>query len=35
FNKSKPHSQKSGELSEEHKETATQRLLLERATMDE
>ncbi|CAB1070872.1 hypothetical protein D1AOALGA4SA_1058, partial [Olavius algarvensis Delta 1 endosymbiont] len=33
--KSKPHSQKSGELSEEHKETATQRLLLERATMDE
>jgi hypothetical protein len=35
FNKSKSHSQKSGDLSEEQKETATQRLLFERATMDE
>ena len=35
FNKSKSHSQKSGDISEEQKETATQRLLFERATMDE
>ena len=35
FNKSKSHSQKSSDLSEEQKETATQRLLFERATMDE
>jgi hypothetical protein len=35
FNKSKTHSQKSSDLSEEHKETAAQRLLFERATMDE
>jgi len=35
FNKSKTHSQKSSDLSEEQKETATQRLLFDRATMDE
>ncbi len=35
FNKSKTHSPKNGDLSEEQKGTATQRLLLERATMDE
>ena len=35
FNKSKSHSPKSSDLSEEQKETATQRLLFERATMDE
>jgi uncharacterized glyoxalase superfamily protein PhnB len=35
FNKSKTHSQKISDLSEEQKETATQRLLFDRATMDE
>ena len=35
FNKSKSHSQNSNDLSEEQKEAATQRLLFERATMDE
>jgi hypothetical protein len=35
FNKSKTHSQNSDDLSEEQKETATQRFLFERATMDE
>ena len=35
FNKSKNHSPKSSDLSEEQKETATQRLLFGRATMDE
>ncbi len=35
FNKSKTHSPKCCDLSEEQKETATQRLLFERATIDE
>ncbi len=35
FNKSKTHSQNSSNLSEEQKETATQRFLFKRATMDE
>jgi len=35
FNKSKTHSQKSSDLSAEQKEKATQRLLFDRATMDE
>ena len=34
FNKSKTHSQKTSNLPEEQKETATQRLLFDRATMD-